>query len=147
MKVAARFNVRLVKRFYEAFARRDSLAQESLLDPEIEWVEPDVPGLWFSGRHYGKMQVFDQVINATTSRIDNFRLEMKKFFSVGEHVIAIGMCCGRVMTTDTDLQAWVAHVWTVRDGKAVRLQAFHDVSRWQQAIDIRRPILASHAVA
>ena len=97
--------------------------------------------------HYGQSEVFDQVIKTTTSRVDNFRMEMKKFFAVGEHVVAIGICHGRVLATDTDLLAPVAHIWTLHDGKAVRLQAFHDVSRWQQAIDISRPVLAARAVA
>ena len=43
-------SVKTVRDVYGAFARGDFASVT--LDPQIEWIEPDVPDLWFSGTHH-----------------------------------------------------------------------------------------------
>jgi ketosteroid isomerase-like protein len=136
MKKIERENVRLVRAFYCAMSGGDWSAARNLLDPEITWVEPNTPGLWFSGTHYGADSVFKKIIEAAYDKFDNFHVTIKKEFGVGDQVMALGSFHGRSKTTGLKLDARTAHVWTLREGKAIRFQAFHDALEWQVALGI-----------
>ncbi|MDX6554530.1 MAG: hypothetical protein QOD86_725, partial [Miltoncostaeaceae bacterium] len=45
----ARRNTEVVAGIYEALARGEIDLALASLDPDIEWVEPDTPGLYFAG--------------------------------------------------------------------------------------------------
>ena len=42
------------------------------LDPQIEWIEPDVPDLWFSGTHHGPDAVLKEVIEPAFGKVRCF---------------------------------------------------------------------------
>ena len=134
MKKTGSENARRVKGFYCAMSGGDWSAARSFLDADIQWVEPNVPGLWFSGTHYGSDAVFKKIIDVVYDKFENFHVRMKRVFAVGDHVVALGSFHGRGKTTGLKLDARVAHVWTLRDGKAIRFQAFHDTLEWQVAL-------------
>ncbi len=49
----AKQNIQLVKSFFEAASKTDLAGARAALDPNIEWIEPEVLGLWFGGIHRG----------------------------------------------------------------------------------------------
>ena len=136
MKDHVQQNIKLIKSFYASAALGDSGPARYALDPNVEWIEPKLPGLWFSGPHRGADAVWKEVIGPTAEKIDNFRIKMKKFFGVGDHVVAIGHFEGRGKMTGNELEAATVHVWTLRNGKAVRFQAFHDDARWLETLGL-----------
>jgi len=127
-------NVKHLKSFYAAVAQGDFTAARQYLDPTLEWVGPDAPGLWFSGNHRGPDAVFKEVIEPAYGKIVEFRMRMKKFHEVGEHVIAVGRVSGRAKMTGRELDAAIAHVWTLRNGKAVRCLSYHEPAKWLEAL-------------
>ena len=141
MKNNSQLNIELVKHFYEAASSGACESVRAALDPNVEWIEPNVPGLWFSGMHRGAEVVCKEVIGPTAEKIDNFRVNMKRFYTVGDHVIAIGYFKGRAKTTGKELDAATAHVCTLRNGKIVRFEAFHDSANWLEALGLVRPEL------
>lgn len=90
MKDKARENIKLLKGFSAAVSRGELGSARSLLDPEVEWIEPGLPALWFGGTHRGADAVFKEVIGPANEKIEKLRVKMRKFFSVGDHVVAIG---------------------------------------------------------
>lgn len=136
MKGHGQENIKVVKRFYEAASNGDFGPVREALDPNVEWIEPQVPGLWASGMHRGVDAVWKEVIGPTTEKIDNFRVKMKHLHAVGDHVIAIGYFHGRVKTTGKELDTSTAHVCTLRDGRIVRFEAFHDSASWLEALGL-----------
>ncbi len=139
MKDQSYENIKLLKSFYEAASRGEVGPARDALDPNVEWIEPNLPGLWFSGTHRGIEAVFKEVIGPTTEKLERFRVKMKKFYAVGDHVVAVGSFRGRGKATGKDLNAPTAHVWTLRNGKAVRFEAFHDPARWREALGLAQP--------
>lgn len=131
MKEVGAENVKVIKGFYKALADNDWSLARTVLDPDIEWNEVAAPGLWFNGKRYGSDAVFKKVIDPTYGKLEGFEVKMKKFFAVGQNVIAIGHFCGRGKTTQLKLNAPTAHIWTLAEGKAVRFQGFHDALEWQ----------------
>ena len=139
MKSYVQENIKLVKSCYEAVSRGDFASMRAALDANVEWIEPTVPGLWFSGIHRGAEAVLKEVIAPTGEKFEKFRVDMKKFYVVGENVIAIGYFHGRGKTTGRELDAATAHVCTFRDGKIVRFEAFHDTENWFEALGLAQP--------
>ena len=136
MKATGSENVKLVKGFYRALSRVDWSEAQKALAPEILWMEPVVPGLWFSGTHSGVDDLFKEVIEPAERSLGKPQLKMKKFVAVGDHVVAIGKFHGRSKATNLDLDASVVHVWTLRNGRGVRVEAFHDILEWQAALGL-----------
>jgi len=107
-----------------------------MLDPKVQWIEPAVPGLWFGGTHHGRESVFREVIEPVQDKIDHSLLKIKWFYAVGDHVVAIGNFHGRAKATGMTLEAPTAHVWTLRNRNAIRLEAFHDILAWESAMGL-----------
>jgi len=136
MKRQDQENIKLIKRFYDAASRGDLGPARKALDANVEWIEPNVPGLWFSGTHRGADAVWKEVMGLTGDKFDNFRVDMKRFYAVGDNVIAIGYFHGRAKNTGKQLDAATAHICTLRDGKLVRFQTFHDVDNWLETLGL-----------
>jgi uncharacterized protein len=136
MKSQGQENIKLLKRFYEAASRGESGPIRDALDANVEWLEPNVPGLWFSGTHRGADAVWKEVIGPTGDKFEKFRINMKKFHAVGDHVIAIGYFHGHATTTGKELDASTAHICTIRNGKIVRFEAFHDPANWLETLGL-----------
>jgi hypothetical protein len=136
MKKEGAENIKLIKNFYKAIAQKDWSAARAVLHPDIEWTEVAAPGLWFNAKRYGSEAVFRDVINPAYGKFDRFGLKMKKFFAVGENVIALGHFSGRSKATHLKLYAPTAHIWTVANGRAVRFEGFHDTLEWEVALGL-----------
>ena len=125
-------NLNAVHDFYGAIARGDFA--HSMLDPQIEWIEPHVPDLWFSGTHHSPAEVLSEVIEPTFENFDDFRVECEEFLDAGDRVIVTGHFSGRAKDTGIALYAPFAHIWTLRGDKAVRFQSFTDTANWLYAL-------------
>lgn len=134
MKKNERDNVHLVKEFYRALSSGDWTTARDVLDAEVTWIEPTLPGLWFSGTHHGADAVFKKIIEPAYDKFEHFRVRMKSFFPVGDHVVTIGRFHGRARATDLKLNASAASLWTLREGKAVQVELFHDALEWQVSL-------------
>lgn len=139
MKNHSQQNIRLIKSFYAAASLGNAGPARYLLDPNVEWIEPKLPGLWFSGTHRGADAAWKEVIGPAAEKIEKFRMNMKRFFAVGDHVIAAGYFHGRGKMTGKKLDAATVHVWTLRNGKAVRFEAYHDDARWLEVMGLAQP--------
>lgn len=127
-----RNNVEIVRSGYEMFAKREFTALP--FDPEIEWIEPDIEGLWESGTHHGMQAVIKEVFRPIDEKFEDFRLECEQYLDAGDHVVVTGRFLGRAKETGHELDARFAHVWTLRDGKAVRFEGHSDTANWLRAL-------------
>jgi ketosteroid isomerase-like protein len=125
-------NTELVASIYAALARGDLDAALAALDPDIEWVEPDTPGLPFAGAHHGREAVVSGVFATVPTTWDEFRVEPQEFLSDGEAVVAIGRFHARA--GDQRLDTPFAHVWRVRAGLATEMRNFTDTAAFLAAL-------------
>lgn len=136
MKSEGKQNISIVKDFYRALSNGNPAHARSVLAPEIEWIEPSPERLSFGGRHDGANAAFLEVIEEIHDSVRDFEIKPKKFFAVGDMVVVLGHSTGRGRITDLKLDAPTVHLWTLRDGKAMKFQAFHDVLEWQVALGL-----------
>jgi ketosteroid isomerase-like protein len=128
----ARRNTEVVAGIYEALARGEIDLALASLDPDIEWVEPDTPGLYFAGTHQGVEAVAHTVFSLTATAWDEFRVEVDELLGDGEAVVALGRFIGRA--GDRRLDAPFAHVWRVRGGLAAEMRDFTDTAAFLTAL-------------
>jgi ketosteroid isomerase-like protein len=116
-------NVRLVRRGYEAWNRGDLDQIRRLTDDSFEWSEAsEVPG---AGTRRGRAE-FDQYLRSFRHFWRQFEVEPIEVRDLGDRVLAIVIERGRSVYNDIEVSQHYVHVWTLRDGKAVRLEGFFD---------------------
>ena len=57
---------------------------------------------------------------------EDFSIDVEKSFDRGDEVVVFLRFRGRARESNAEVEAPMAHVWTIREGKAVRLRQFLD---------------------
>ena len=127
-------NVDILRKGYEAFNRADMDTVMGLMDPHIEWQESDVEGLPQGGTHHGPEAVANNVFGAIVGNWDDFQAVPAEFLDAGERVVVLGHVQGRGKASGKTLDAFYAHVWTLRDGKAVHVRVYADTAKLLQSL-------------
>jgi ketosteroid isomerase-like protein len=65
----------------------------------------------------------------------SFRYE--EYIDAGDEVLAIGRFHGRGQASGIEIEAPIVHIWTVRAGIGVRLQAYLDREQALEAVGLR----------
>lgn len=112
-----------LRRGYEALNRGDVSVVLELLDPDIEWREP-APSPE-EGVHRGR-DSFERFLRGWIESFDDFRVEPEQVVERGETLIAVVRQSGRGRASGVEVEARLAHVWTVDNGRAVRWEAVGD---------------------
>jgi ketosteroid isomerase-like protein len=128
-------NVELVRRIYEAFAMRGPEEAARHLDAEIEWVPPqDAPtaGVW-RGPDAARAELAEW-----SSQFHDYAWEPEGFIAAPDgRVVVVGHQRGRGRASGAEVRADEVHVWTLRGGKAVRLEMFGRVQEALEAVGLQ----------
>jgi ketosteroid isomerase-like protein len=134
MKTKAHENAKLVKRFYRNAHRGEYVQANEFLSSDIEYLDRIQPPLGFSTEHKGAAAVLAETIGPMTDKLVEYRLKINKVFGVGDNVLVLGHIQGLSTETIQNLNAPVAQIWTLQDGKAVRFEAIHDLDAWRVTV-------------
>jgi hypothetical protein len=130
----SREDIELARRGYDAFNRGDMNDAFELFDSEIEWSEgTDVPEPQVYHGHDGVRRQQERFREAWES----FSIEPEEFIEAGDRLVVLVKLVGRGKGSGIDVEARGAHVWTVRDGRAVRLEMYADPGRALEAVGLR----------
>jgi ketosteroid isomerase-like protein len=119
-------NVEIVRRTYEAWVRNDPAVYDAI-DPAIE-LYPDPEAHWVGVNlvyrgHDGLVEYLRSVYEA----FEDYRPEVERFLDAGDKVVTLAIEHGRGRGSGVEVDAArTAHVWTIRDGKAIRLDLYLD---------------------
>jgi ketosteroid isomerase-like protein len=120
-------NVEIVRRVYDAVARRDPDAVLDLYDPEVEWDSSRSPFSRLVGGsrvyrgHEGLRAWFREYYEAWES----IEEECKELIDAGDQVISVVSTRARGRASGVEVErAGYAAVWTIREGKIVRVVWF-----------------------
>lgn len=123
-------NIGLISHGYEAYARRDFPAVFALLHPEIEIFQTEL--LPWGGTYRGQEQARDffrrlsEHVEATP--------EPEAFIDAGDRVVAVGRLRGRARASGQTFDLAIVHLWTVRDGRVARFEAYIDTPQMLRAL-------------
>ncbi len=120
-------NVDVVLGIYDAFRRGDVPGILNLLDPqaELQFEGPSTIPWIGSRRGHDGWTTFFQAVGQS---LEDVTLSMEPFAAQGDRVVAAGRYQGRVKRTGKRIDSPLVHLWTVRNGKAVRCQELTDTA-------------------
>ena len=127
-------NLELVQRSYEAFARDDLDAVLADMHPDIEWRQAQ--GLPHGGYYRGIDEVRRNIFDPLDAEWwDEFTAEPDEFLDAGGEVVVLGRYRGTAKQTGNQLDVPFVHIWSIRDGQAVRFRQFLDTAGWVAALE------------
>jgi ketosteroid isomerase-like protein len=118
-------NIELVKQCYEAYTTGDGPRLLALMEPDIEWDIPEVPGIAHSGKRHGTAGVaeFFRLVSEG-QQLRNF--QPQEFFAHGDRVVVLGHHDWTVRANGCDFGSDWVHIFTVKDGKVASFREVMD---------------------
>ncbi|MDX6584045.1 MAG: uncharacterized protein QOI10_3229 [Solirubrobacterales bacterium] len=114
-------NVEILRGAYEALSRGQVDAALQICDPDIECHLPE--GGINTGTLRGR-QALRAFLEGWIDALESFRFEPQQFFDGGDQVVVVLRVRGRGRSSGLEVDVRPAHLWTMRSGKGVRVQAF-----------------------
>jgi uncharacterized protein len=127
-------NEQVVLRLYAAFGQGDMQGIMDVLAEDVDWLfvgrPEDVP---FAGQRHGheQMKEFFGIVGETAGEIYEFG--PREVMSFDDKVLVLGHERVRVRATGRVFETDWAHLFTVHDGKIVRLREFYDTATMAEA--------------
>jgi ketosteroid isomerase-like protein len=127
-------NAEAVRRLYEAFNRRDTVTTRELMDPDIEYVNP--PDAVERGTRKGFDQ-YQAALGRVREIFGDAEIEVDLMLESGERVAAKIRMRVQLDARGFDTVVDQSHLWTFRDGRAVRFGWFTDPQRAIEMLEDR----------
>ena len=116
-------NVRVVRSFYDAWAQGDLPGPIELMDPAIEYVNPE--GAVEPGTRRG-VSAFGEAVARVFEGWETWHAEPEEFRAVGDEVAVVLRYRARGRGSGVEVDGRESALWTVRNGKVVRYAWFHE---------------------
>jgi ketosteroid isomerase-like protein len=115
-------NVEIVRTAMESFNLKgvDAIAEQ--IHPDFETTTPS--SLAVEPDTYRGPEGVRRWFDAWEGTMDEVRFEADEFVDAGDRVVAVTRLVARSHTTGLEFEQGVAMVWTLRDGRAVRLDPY-----------------------
>jgi ketosteroid isomerase-like protein len=115
-------NVALVRTAMDSFNLDGVDAIADQISPDFETTTP--PSLSVEPDTYRGPEGVRRWFDAWEGTMDEVRFDVDELVDAGDRVIAVSRMVARSHTTGIEVEQAVALVWTVRDGRAVRLDPY-----------------------
>lgn len=123
-------DVSTMRNAYEAFNRADIPAVLEAFDPQIEWHEPG-GGRAPQGTYQGAQSVANDVFATVPENFETFEAQPESFIDAGEYLVVVG-AFRATPKAGGQMEARYAHVWKMRDGKAVSFHNHVEAAPWAE---------------
>jgi ketosteroid isomerase-like protein len=117
-------NVEVVRRIYDAASRRDSATVLALYDPEVELDNTRLQIVGGAGGVYHGHDGLRRFFRKWHDSWQKIEYDFDELIEVGEQVISVVTRRGRGRASGADVEWRGALVWTIRQGKVVRVVWF-----------------------
>jgi ketosteroid isomerase-like protein len=117
----------MIERIYEVFGNRDYEAVMSHFGEDFVWHAADNSPLADQSPYHGVEAVRQGVFARIEAGFERLVVVPDEiFFGEGGRVVVLGYYHGRFRGKEDEFRTQVAHVWTLRNGRAVRFQQYLD---------------------
>jgi uncharacterized protein len=120
-------NVKLVQQAYECFGRGDIQGVLNSLSDQVEWRTPKPEGVPFGGEYRGRDGVA-RFFSELSQHEEITHFEPREFVAQGDSVVVHGYYASRVKATGRKAESEWVNWFTIRNGKVVKFQQFHDTA-------------------
>ena len=120
-------NIKLIESLYGSFAARDYETVMSHFADDIVWIAADNSPLADQSPYRGVPAIRSGVFDRIAAGFEKLIVVPDETFEADNgRVIVLGYYHGRFSGADNDFKTQVAHIWTIRDGRAVKFQQYLD---------------------
>ncbi|KAK1182055.1 nuclear transport factor 2 family protein [Streptomyces sp. NBS 14/10] len=127
-------NIEAIRACYAGFRDRDVEGILSGMHPDVEWVHPDGMAKYgLGGTKLGHAGIKEFLAHVPTV-LGGMKLSPQEFIEQGDRVIVLGT---REVTSHTGTTATLdfVHSWTMRDGRATRMEDIFDTVAFHELIE------------
>ena len=124
---AHRENIALVQHLYAAFAQGDIPLLQTVLSNDIDWLFYGPSEIPFAGHYRGKEEVAG-FFNKALETSDFLEFEPREFLPGTNSVLVQGRERMRAKATGRIWETEWAHVFTIENGKIVKLREYYDTA-------------------
>jgi ketosteroid isomerase-like protein len=114
-------NVEIARRAFEAYGRGDAATALEAIDEQVVYDLSETEGDVSHG--HGGMEVS---LRRWLGTWESYRVEIEKLVDAGENVLIVYWEHGRGKGSQVPVRQHAYDVWTLRDGKVVRIKHFLD---------------------
>ncbi|MEJ2889117.1 nuclear transport factor 2 family protein [Actinomycetospora aeridis] len=132
MSSVATDNAALVRGAYEDFGRGDIPAVLGFLADDVVWTES--AGGLYGGTYEGPQAVLEGIFARVGAEWDGFVVDLERVLADGDAVVGVVTYRGTYRATGRSVVARGAHVWEVRDGRAIRVEQFTDTAQFAAVV-------------
>ena len=120
-------NKQLAINGYQMFLKGDIQGVLDMCAEDIEWTSVDMPSVPFAGAFHGKAAVMDffQKLNGAVEFLD---YQPQTFIADEDKVAVSGVSTVRVRATGATYDDIWVHIFTMKNGKTVRFEQFHNTA-------------------
>jgi uncharacterized protein len=124
-------NVELVRSLYEGWLRGDSGLDK--LDPEISMVESTtLPG----AASADGIEAVERYMRSFARHWEQIRFEPQEYIDAGNQVVVVARLVGQGKKSGVEVTRTWAYVWTLREGKALRMVGYADRAQALEAVGL-----------
>lgn len=125
--MTAEENRQLAINGYQMFLNGDIQGILDMCSDDIEWTSVDLTDIPFAGAFHGKTGVMDffQKLGGSVEFLD---YQPQNFIADGDQVAVSGVSTVRVKTTGATYDDVWVHIFTMKNGKTVRFEQFHNTA-------------------
>jgi uncharacterized protein len=123
-------NVEVVRSGLEAAARNDWNAAMASVDPNVEWVE--MPSLGPDASSYTGVDELRKAVNSWTAIWSEYDVEVTRYADAGDDVVVLFRERGHGGVSGAPVERELGEVFTLRDGKVVRVRLY---GSWTEALE------------
>jgi ketosteroid isomerase-like protein len=117
--------VEIVREVTDAFARGDLEAVFAAVAPEIEW-DFTHTDQWPEQKVYRGYEAVLEFFRAWTEEWDDYHFEVEEIRDAGNQAVVVIRDEGTGKRSGLKLERTHGELWTVRDGKVIRIELFDD---------------------
>ncbi len=125
-------NEEFIKKFYEAFRKKDKDTYLGMCHENIEWVTMD--GMPNGGKYVGVKEIFENYFPNMLSNFKEFHATPDTFIDSNDHIIVIGRYHG-ISKNEKPFEVPFSHVYKITDNKITNFRQFTDTKKIQDSLD------------
>ena len=125
-------NEEFIKKFYDAFRRKDKETYIGMCDEKIEWITMD--GMPHGGKYIGIKEIFENYFPNMLSNFKEFHATPETYLDSKDHVIVIGRYHGS-SKIGKEFDVPFSHVYKITDNKITNFRQFTDTEKIQDSLN------------
>ena len=137
-------NKRLVMEGYRLFQAGDITQLLTYFHDDAEWIAPEAEAIPFAGSFHGKAEVA-RFFSELGAAVEPTRFDIRDVIAENDKVVVTGEATWRVKANGLSYDNPWVDVFTLRDGKVIRIEAYFDTAPAERAFHPDRPDLGAAA--